>query len=198
MKLLLFYFCIGTVIIQFHSNYFKKLPGQEYLSSFNNEGIIKIIDKRTKSDVMGNTYFLVFISKPTVLNGGENAGHSFVVWGIEDRSAKISYGKGWGLYPSDKNAKKMLTLGKVPGVLKDEGMNDGNFNKLIVKVDKEIYDSTVMEMEKWSMEKSYQLLTKDCLSFTIAIASAAKLKIPNREGFDTIPWNYILQLIKNN
>ncbi|WP_437919673.1 hypothetical protein [Sphingobacterium sp. LRF_L2] len=198
MKSLLVHLYTGLAIVQFSFNYQEPFIIKPYSVQTMTDGVVKTIDKRTKTDIAGNTYFLVFISKPTALKGGINAGHSFVLWGVEDHRAKISYGNSWGLYPTLENQKEILAFEKVPGVLKKEGLIDKNFNKLIVKVDRDRYDATLIEMEKWAKEKSYQLLTKDCLSFTMAIASVAQLKIPSREGFDTIPWNYLLQLIKEN
>ncbi|MDB5013911.1 MAG: hypothetical protein JWQ25_2113 [Daejeonella sp.] len=158
--------------------------------------VTKTIDKRTATDATGNVYHLVFIAKPTILADGQNAGHAFVVWGVEDAQRRMSYAQGWGLYPI--NGLKALTLGKVPGKIQDDGVTSGDYNRLIVKVDKSVYQATLKKMEEWAKEGNYQLLTHDCLSFTIDMATIAQLTTPARTGFDNIPWNYLLSLINAN
>jgi hypothetical protein len=160
------------------------------------DGIVKSIDKRSNQISDGNVYYLVFVSKPTILNGGENAGHAFVSWGVEDSTNKLSSAEAWGLYPI--NSLSTLTLGIVPGIIEDDGLNTEGYNRLIVKVDKAIYDIAYQRMKQWNDEGNYQLLTHDCLSFMIEIAQIAQLNIPNRTGFDNIPWDYLITLINAN
>ena len=160
------------------------------------DGIVKSIDKRTMSSVDGNVYYLVFVSKPTVLQGGHNAGHAYVVWGVEDKSKKMSYGDAWGLYPL--SSLKALTLSTVPGELRNDGVASNNYNRLIVSVDKKVYDAARTKMKEWASKGTYQLLERDCLSFTIEMAGIAALKTPPRTGYENVPWNYLIALIKGN
>jgi len=160
------------------------------------DGTVKTIDKRTGTDASGNVYYLVFISKPTILQGGEHAGHAYVVWGVEDNTRQMSYAEAWGLHPDSQ--LQALTLGMVPGEMRDDGLNTSGYNRLIVQVDKSVYDSAHQKMQDWANQRTYQLLTHDCLSFTIDIATIANLNVPDRTGFDNIPWNYLVSLINAN
>lgn len=158
--------------------------------------IVKTIDKRTMTNSNGNIYFLVFIAKPTILNGGKNAGHAFVVWGAEDNTARMSYGEGWGLYP--KNTMDVLKLSEVPGEIKNDGITSSNYSRLIIKVDKNVYDQALAKKKEWADKGTYEILTRDCLSFTIDIATIAKLTTPARTGFDNVPWQYLISLANAN
>lgn len=160
------------------------------------DGIVKSIDKRTMSSADGNVYYLVFVSKPTKLQGGQNAGHAYVVWGVEDNIKKMSYGDAWGLYPL--STMKTLTLATVPGELRNDGIASNNYNRLIVKVDKKVYDAAHNKMKEWASKGTYQLLERDCLSFTIDMAGIAALNTPPRMGYDNVPWNYLIAMINGN
>lgn len=158
---------------------------------------VKTIDKRTMTNASGSVYFLVFVGLPYAGAGGHNAGHAFVIWGAEDAQKQMSYSSAFGLYP-DKQSVKLL-FKEVPGSIKDEAMSkNSKMNRLIVKVDKSVYDAALAKKNQWAAKGTYQLLTRDCLSFTIDVATIAKLKIPSRTGFDNIPWNYINSLITAN
>lgn len=178
-----------TCLINF-SFVFKPVP-----TTFEN-GIVKTIDKRTTITADGNIYYLVFVSKPTKLHGGHNAGHAYVVWGVEDNTKKMSYGDAWGLYPI--SSQKALTLATVPGEMRDDGIGSNNYNRLIVKVDQKVYDAAHTKMKDWASKRTYQLLERDCLTFTIDIAGIATLNTPPRTGFDNVPWNYLIALINKN
>lgn len=169
---------------------------------------VKVVDKRTMTDASGSIYFMVFAATPYSgqpnTTAQDHAGHSFVVFGVEDRQRRVSYYSAFGFYTmptSSGGANWRSIFSEVPGQLRNDAMltTNNRFNRLIVKVNKNVLDAALQRKNQWaSGSYQYQLLRRDCVSFAINMAQIAGLNMPNRTGFDNVPWNYIVAMMNAN
>jgi hypothetical protein len=134
-------------------------------------------DLRTAKDE-GGTCFLVFCARESPNVSGK-PGHAYVVWGEESERAQMSIASSFGFYSRDGK----LRLGDVPSELKDEAKASAASksslltHRLIVKVDRETFQSTQKLISEWKTN-DYNLLERNCVHFTHAVAKAAGLNPP--------------------
>jgi hypothetical protein len=150
----------------------------------------KAVDRRTYSDQTNNKYYLVFCAR-----GGTALGHAFVVWGAEDASRRKSTSQAFGFYPAQGHG----VLGQVPGEIKDEafsGKMQYITDRLIVQVDKAVYDRAQRQISAWSTE-NYSLFSTNCINFVMSVARDAGLRVPPK-GNATLPAGYVQALINAN
>ncbi|MBW4473832.1 MAG: hypothetical protein KME45_26155 [Stenomitos rutilans HA7619-LM2] len=150
----------------------------------------KSVDQRTYSDYTNNKYYLVFCAR-----GGSSTGHAFVVWGIQDSGRGTSTYKAFGFYPSQGTG----AFGQVPGQIRNEAFS-GKMNKitdrLIVQVDKAVYDRTQRAISEWRTT-NYDLFSTNCINFVMSVARDAGLRVPQRDS-TTFPSDYVQALINAN
>ena len=150
----------------------------------------KSVDSRTYSDQTNNKYYLVFCAR-----GGSSAGHAFVVWGIQDSSRGVSTSEAFGFYPKEGTGM----LGRIPGEIRNEAFS-GKMkyitDRLIVQVDKSVYDRTHTAIREWSTVY-YDLYSPNCINFVMSVARDANLRVPPKGNF-TSPSGYVQTLINAN
>src|SRR6185503_18155915 len=155
--------------------------------------LVKEIDLRAKEEP--SPLYVVFCSRWDTLPG-----HAFVVLGKEDAQAMMSTVDAFGYYPETSGNTKAV-LKRVPGVLADEfvrGTLAPTLVRLILKVNKADFDAVKAVRDLWESKGSYKLIERDCVTFVMDVASALGLTVPNRSGFDNIPWNYVRKLAEAN
>lgn len=155
--------------------------------------LVKVIDLRVKAE--SSSLYVVFCARWDTLPG-----HAFVVLGKEDASLQMSTVDAFGYYP-EKPTDLRAVFKKVPGVLADEfvrGTLAPTLVRLILKVNKSDYEAVEAVRRNWASRTSFQLIEQDCVTFVMDVARALKLRIPDRSGFDNIPWNYVRRLAEVN
>lgn len=151
----------------------------------------KVIDRRMYSDPSKNKYFVILCAR----SGGQ-AGHAFVVWGMQDYSKRRSSQKGFGFYTTENGKKVYFT--NVTGALLNEATQNSFSqitDRLIVEVNKPLYDKTQESIERWKTY-SYNLLMRNCVSFTDEVAKTLRLNVPNT--LFKFPSDYLINLINRN
>lgn len=149
----------------------------------------KSIDSTTYSNYANNKYYLVFCARSGTV------GHAFVVWGVENSSQGKSTGEAFGFYPRQGKG----VLGRVPGEIRNEAFS-GKMNlvtdRLIVQVDKSVYDRAQRAISAWSTT-NYDLFDTNCINFVMSVARDAGLQVPSRSS-TTSPSSYVQALINAN
>lgn len=162
---------------------------------------VKSLDLTSKADA--SKYFVVLCGRNNSLTG-----HAFIIWAKEDAVARQSVVEGaFGLYPQGAGNSSGASSGtiqsvfmKVPGEIADEfykGSLRQDLIRLIVQVDKSVYDKTFAIKNTWEGRNNYQLIENDCVTFATEVAKGLALTIPVRNTTDR-PWNYIDKFLSSN
>jgi hypothetical protein len=162
---------------------------------------VKKIDIRTASEE--DRHFLVFCARDDTATAKSMTGHTFLVLGKEDHTARKSSQIAFGLYPKKSGAAEMVksALGPVPGKFLDEVMNGSltaSTHRLIVEVNASQYREAMRIRDRWADRGEYRLLQRDCVSFIEEVAKKVGLKTPERKRFDALPERFVAEMMRIN
>lgn len=166
--------------------------------------VVKEIDIRNATEI-GN-YYVVFCGHGASVKNASLAGHVFVAWAEEEPDAVSCKKKAYGMYARDKKSLKLLwdvVRGvPVPGKLVEESFDSTSSatHFLIVRVTKAQYKKSEDVRDKqWKdmLDREYELLVTDCVSFSSHIAKSLGLTVPERDK-NMKPSSFIEELIEQN
>lgn len=124
-------------------------------------------------------------------------GHAFVALGRTDENRKESVNEGtWGLYPKNQlQGGKSLVLGEVPGEIRDDLFTQSD-HKVVIEASNDEFERVQSIIERWKNGTSYELLSKDCVTFLTEVANVFKHKIiiPQRMGIDNLPIEFVKKI----
>jgi hypothetical protein len=150
-------------------------------------------------------YFVVFSARPAgvelsalppEITYKSETGHSFVSWGVEDKSRGLSWQSSFGYYPR----KGVGLLATVPGEIRAESFANSVHEAdklLIVETTEDEFNLSRAVKKSWTdNDRGYRATVSDCNSFSEAVARSVGLKIPTQPP--TLPEGYVDALIELN
>lgn len=128
--------------------------------------------------------------------------HGFVIFEWEDAGRRRTSASAWGFYPEAQANYASLALGlSAPGELRDEfrtGQMTRVAARLVVYADARRFAAARAGLARWRRERTYRLLTRDCVTLLEEVAGELGLRVPRR-GVDSLrPAAYLEALIEAN